>query len=738
MRPGERRYSSRRVLRIAVVVVGVSASCATLAPPAPATPTRAQAPVAKPDELLGAAMWAPPPQKREVVQGITTTNDLEFIDRGTALLASAGSSLYVIDPIKRTVVAQAAFDSERMPDRSGTPVQGATREQEIELAIWRWDAAHRSVVGAVCIGGDGEVVRGLAVWAPGREPVPRHLPADHKQECRPLAVAPDASTVLARTAPKTAQLFSVANATKLGAPIALANDPQVAAFSPDGTSIAIAGDGAIELYDVASGHHETLPAGRDQHVRGLVFDPVRRVLLSIGDVDVLAWNLAAKTSTRVAPGADVTDGVRAAAFSGDGKQLALAREASLAIVDGAAFAAIRSIDAREGRALAFAPDGDALAVQTGQDLEIFDLHARTAATAAIDAGWLAQLAELPVPPAEREPDFTRDGAVDGRVMANGHPVAGAEVRLQPSTQEWPRARKLAPLHTRTAGDGSYRFSSVARIDWGVTISAPGLTTAGYIAELRRQPAAHASTSTLEPAVTIRGIVLGSDGRPAPKAEVARASAYGIEPVLVPVARDGTFVLDHLRHDTRSYGDGTGYTFAAWLPDGSVGLTTAFVKTTTPVKAVVKLLRPDDSHVSRVRVIDETDAPVKGASVNTSMGMFVHRTGADGAYTFLGPLAPDPVVAVDGRGVIQHVESTAPGLVVVRIRRNPESSLLPLACIRYREAVQQAQHCDRVPAATRAALQDELDYSSAGWASTSGDDCSIWLGQAERQAKRCAK
>jgi hypothetical protein len=683
-------------------------------------------------------MWAPPPQKREVVQGITTTNELELIDGGAALLASAGSSLYVVDPIKRTVVASAAFDSERVPDRGGTPVQGATREQEIELAIWRWDAAHRSVVGAVCIGGDGEVVRGLAVWAPGREPVPRHLPVDHKQECRPLAVAPDASTVIARTAPKTAQLFSSASTTALGGPIVLANDPQVAAFSPDGTSIAIAGDGVIELYDVASGHHETLPAGRDQHVRGLVFDPVRHVLLSIGDVDLLAWNLAAKTSTRIAPGADVTDGVRAAAFSGDGKTLALARATSLAIVDGAAFTPIRSVDASNGIVLALSPDGSVLAVQTYQDLETFELHARPPATAAIDASWVAQLAELPVPPAKREPDFTRDAAVDGRVMANGHPVAGAEVRLEPSNQEWPRARKLAPLRTRTAGDGSYHFRSVARIDWGVTIRAPGLTTAGFLAQLRQQPAVHAATSTLEPAITIRGTVLGANGRPAANAEVALASAYGVEPVLLPVARDGTFVLDHLRHDTRSYGDGDGYTFAAWLPDGSVGVTTAFVKTTTPVKAVVKLLRPDDSHVSRVRVIDETDAPVKGASVNTSMGMFVHRTGADGVYTFIGPLAPDPVVAVDGRGVMQHVESSAPGLVVVRIRRSPESSLLPLACIRYREAVQQVQHCDRVPAATRTALQDELDRSSAAWQSTSGDDCSIWLGQAERQAKRCAK
>ena len=228
-----------------------------------------------------------------------------------------------------------------------------------------------------------------------------------------------------------------------------------------------------------------------------------------------------------------------------------------------------------------------------------------------------------------------------------------------------------------------------RIDWGVSISAPGLTMAGFIAQLRRQPAVHAATSALDAAVTIRGTVLGSDGHPAAKAEVALASAYGIEPVLVPVARDGTFVLDHLRHDTRSYADGTGYTFAAWLADGSVGVTTAFVKTTTPVKTVVKLLRPDDSHVSRVRVIDETDAPVKGATVNTSMGMFVRRTGADGVYTFIGPLAPDPVVAVDGRGVMQHVESTAPGLVVVE-----ESGATPnRACCRSR-AFATARPCSK--------------------------------------------
>jgi hypothetical protein len=686
-------------------------------------------------------MWTPPPPKPEVVPGVGASSGLDFIDGGAALLASGASVLYVIDPVKRAVIASTTFDSERVPDRGGTPVQGAHREQGLSSTIWHWDAAHRTVLGATCIGGFGDVVRGLAVWAPAREPTPRHLPVDTQQDCRPLALAPDGSTVVARTAPNTAQLFSVAGASKLGAPIALAHDARLAAYAPDGKTIAIAGDNAIELYDVASGHHETLLAAHDQHLHALVFDPASAVLLSIGDVDLLAWNLGAKTSTRIAAGAEVGGGVRAAAFSADGKQLALAHDSSLVIVDGAAFTPIRTFDASDAHALAFSPDGSALAVQTYQDLEIFDLAART--PKAIDAGWLADLASLPVPPPEREPDFTRDGEVDGRVMANGRPVAGAEIRLEPSNQEWPRARKLAALRTRTGADGRYRFGSVPRIDWGVTIRAPGLTIAGFIATLRGQAALRAVTSTLDPAVTIRGTVLRPDGRPAASAEVAVASSYGIVPVLVPLARDGTFAIDHLRRDTTSYGNGVGYTIAAWLPDGSVGVTTAFVKETTPVKAVVQLLRPDDPHVARVRVIDETGAPVANATVTTSMGSFVHRTGADGIYAFIGARVPDVQVEVEGRAFMPHVEESSSGVGVATIRRSLEAGqLLPLACIRYRDTMQAVQHCDRVPAATRAALQDELDRSSATWASsTESNDafgCSTQLDQAEREAKRCAK
>jgi hypothetical protein len=688
------------------------------------------------------APWMPAPNPWVVADWPWTgSQTLMFVDGGAALLGSDGSSLTLVDPRRRVVVDTVALRSATVPDRSGTPGSEPKLAQDLPDARWAWDAARHTVVAAGCLSGSGEIAGGLSVWTPGLQPLPVPLiGADKRAECRPLAITADGALILARTAATSVQLFAAATASPTGAPILLAHDPVIGSAAIGGAWIATGDDtGNVELYEAASGRRETLARDRNHQIRGLIFDPTRAVLIVLGDVETVAWDLPARTPTHLTGGSDV------AAFSLDGKRLALAAADKISILDGATLQLTRSLEITTSigiQALALSPDAALLAVISAQDREIRELAA-VGPPATLDRRWFDQLRPLPVPGPPPEPAFTRDGIVEGRVTQAGRPVAGAEIWLVPNEQEWPHARALAAITRRTGADGAFRITGVPRIDWRGGVTAPGRTAGGWIAELRKQPKQTANAK-LEPAVTIQGLVLGPDGRPAANVHVFHGSSRDAPEVALTTASDGTFTIDHLRRDTDS-SYGPGYELQAWRSDGAVVTTRTPLKAVGPIKITLRLRAPDDPHVVRLQLVDETGAPVPNASVE--LGHAVKHPG-DARGMFSSDVEPridqgnrvDVQATVDGYVRDQQIAWPAHGVVTVAIRlAPPPGALLPLVCTIYQRAIERLAHCDRVPQATRAALASELARAAKTWAAhpeTAELACSLNQYVATENARMC--
>ena len=653
--------------------------------------------------------------------------DLAFVDGGAALLLSAGSALTLVDPQRREVVDSLELGSARVPDRSGTPGDNPTLEQLVYRASWAWDATQRTLVGAVCVGGSGQIERRLSVWRPGVQPPVPVTGVAPGAECRPLAIAADASVFLARTAPATVQLYTVASSAPSGAPITLAHDPSVAVVAPGGAWLAMvdaAGD--VEVYETAARRLDALARGRNQRVQALALDPTRPVLVVLGDVEAVAWDLRTRTPTQLG------DNLVAAAYSADGRYFAVATSDKVTLRAGATLQPAQSFDARGVQALAFAPDATRLAVQTQLELQLRELGPARAPTAAttFDRRWFDQLAPLPVPAAAPEPAFVRDGVVEVRVVAagrpvagtapSGPPVAGAEVRLVPLDREWPHARALAPIIARTGADGRVRLTQVPRIDWLLSATAVGMTRAGWTVELRKQPRS-APEVRLEPAVTIHGLVVGPDGRPAGNARVLHARTQTDDEVGLTTSPDGTFTIDHLARGTDTTYGRDGYELQAWRSDGAVVTSKTLFKPAGPTKLTLQLVAPGDPRVTRLKLVDEDGAPVREADVELGHGVS-HASNAQGLFSTDVPPRVISGPEVDVRVTVDHmvIERKLPwpvsGVATVAIRRRPPpGTLLPLACVRYRDAIAKVARCDRVPRATREALQAELARSEATWA-----------------------
>ena len=663
---------------------------------------------------------------------------LMFVDGGAALLVTEGSALTLVDPRRRIVVDSLRLGSAGVPDRV-SPGQSGKLEQDLYQARWSWDVARRTVVGAGCLWGAGQVAAGLSVWAPGLQDLPVLLAGrDKNPECHMLAISADGSRILGRVAARTVQLFTVTAAGTTSAPIALSQDPVVGAIAADGTWLAAGAEtGEVELYEPGSGRVETLAPGRNHKVVTLMFDPTRPVLVVVGDVEAVAWELSARTPIHLG------DGVHLAAFRPDGKALALAAEAGISIRDGATLQQTRSLDLGNAKieGIALSPDASLLAVQTHNDLQIRELGPG-GSPAAFDRRWFDRLHPLPVPPPPLEPAFTRDGVVEGRVTAAGRPIAGAEIRLAPYEQEWPRARALAAITTRTAADGRYRLTGVPRIDGWVLVNAPGLLRGGGRAELRKQAKATVDAE-LDKAVTIRGLVLGPDGRPAANARVFHRKTESTEEVALTCARDGTFTIDHLARDADSYYGHGGYELQAWRPDGAVATTRTLLKAVGPIQVTLRLAAPEDPRVLRLEIVDETGAPVPNAGVELDRAAR-HRSDARGMFsTDVEPGAVrggqvDVRITVEGDVLERQIPWPAHGVVTVAIRRTaPPGTLLPLACLLYQQAIEQVIRCDRIPRATRDALKSEFDRAATTWA-THPDRAEFYCGLARQVASDNAR
>jgi hypothetical protein len=653
-------------------------------------------PAAEPDAIVGAPFgW---------------DKQLLFSDDG-GLVVVADERIALVDTRRRVLIDQLALNSPLLPDRSNALAPTAHLQQTSTDAVWQWAPARHTIVGATCLGGWGDVTSGLAVWIPSELSSPTPItPAPHA--CVPLAISPDGTRALARVGPTAVRWYAVADGAPVGAAIELERTPERAAVSPDGKLIAFATRNELGIYDAAAGSLRMLVPPRNHRTGALRFAPSGRVLVAAGDVETDAWELASATSsaTRIA------DHVAGFAFDADGTQLALATAKDIEIVDGATFALHGVVAIANATAVAWTPDGTQLVASTRDALVVHDLAAPPAPVT-IDHAWFDQLHPLPVPPPPREPAFASDGTIDGRVLAHGAPVAGVEVRLT-SGDRWPVARELPPIVGRTGADGAFHFTAVPRVSWQLTVAPPGMTQGSWAAMLRDRESVTAEV-TVEPAVTVHGVVLGPDGHPAAGARVVHAAEYGLGRVETTAGADGSFTIDHL--DIRN--SSGHYAVAAWGADGAIGLGEANLRGAAAPKLAIRLTSATDPHVLVVKFVDERGAPIAGAPVHFDANVPSDRTDANGlASTWLDPgrfsgekSLSAAVESEDGTRQGAQIALPARGVQVVTVHTSPPASdLLPVSCSRYRDEVERLQHCDRVPQATRDAMAAEFLWSAPRW------------------------
>lgn len=533
---------------------------------------------------------------------------LQFVGPRDELLLSSAGRLTLWDPTSGAVAAHVSLSSLRKngpkPGFGGWPLQ-----RTIGASSWGWDEAAGSLVGLVAIGGYGQgVERGVATWSPAREPLPRLLRASlPDEEIVALAMSADLRFALIgfRSARSGALLFDLRTRRPIGAPIPISNVSTIA-FGPDGSLVAIgSAEGKLALVSTATGAATQLASG-SAAISALSFHPTRPVLVVADPATrVRVWQLDAleRGPTPLAERGEL------AAFSPDGRYLALSKNGQLVLLDAATFLrAARPAPCSacyRASSIAFSPDARYAVIAADDGVHSFAIAAQPAAAVAppaADRAWLTKLRRLPVPAAPPSPPFARDGTVKGHVSMNDKPVAGAEVELKPWWEEWSDARALPRRVTRTAKDGSYVFQRVPEIDWHVTASIPESQRGGGRVSLREKKDGWYAIR-LEPGVTLRGKVLDAAGQPVSGARVEISDGERVE----LTDRAGAFVFRGLAP--------RGYLRLQARRAAAVGM--SYVGATGELRAlevVIHLLAPSDPRLLRIKVVDGGGKPLANAQV----------------------------------------------------------------------------------------------------------------------------
>ncbi len=212
----------------------------------------------------------------------------------------------------------------------------------------------------------------------------------------------------------------------------------------------------------------------------------------------------------------------------------------------------------------------------------------------------------------------------GRVRGpDGAPVAGALVRLRAFARtDGTAAGTARTQETTTGADGQFRFDTAAAEGNELVVQAAGFAPARVRSA---KPGALPRAISLEPGLSLPGVVRRKDGRPAAKALV-RYEADDVESRWVETGEDGSFRLADLpkrRGTVVADGGEDGFAEAGGATPGSAA------------PLVLSLASPA---ILEGRTLDATTlkpVPRVRLEVASGSGRFTARSGSDGRYRLRG-------------------------------------------------------------------------------------------------------
>ena len=225
-------------------------------------------------------------------------------------------------------------------------------------------------------------------------------PLRHRGRVSVVRFSPDGRTLLTcevspdGAPPAGARLWDAATGAQIGQPMIVDDDAIDAAFSPDGTLIATAGnDNAICIWDARTTARRTGPLRHERSVRAVVFSPDSRLLASASwDGTARLWD--ARTGAPHGRPMPHGDRVLDVAFSPDGRRLATASRDQTARLWDAATGLPLSEPFRHGgavRRVRFDPRGARLLTVSDEDAaHLWDIPEFSGAVPA----WLLTLSDV--------------------------------------------------------------------------------------------------------------------------------------------------------------------------------------------------------------------------------------------------------------------------------------------------------------------------------------------------------
>ncbi|HJT78399.1 MAG TPA: WD40 repeat domain-containing protein, partial [Gemmataceae bacterium] len=278
--------------------------------------------------------------------------------------------------------------------------------------------------------------RELRSWQVRRGPLPPGFPVgEDRVAAYAVAFAPDGRTLAAGYDDGTIRLWDPATGKEVRRWHPPAEKVYAIAFSPDGKVIASGGpDGKVYLWEVATGKRRlVIGSAAGGGTRCLAFAPDGATVAAAGPglgKTIGLWDTTTGKAVRQLPGG--REGAEGIAFSRDGRRLASAgRDGTLRLLDVATARAIWELPNKCHRgALAFSPDGEALATSYGDVL-------------VLDAATGKQVRRLPGPGGANALSFSPDG----RTLAAGY-ESGTIALWDPATG---KNRVPLPGHLERAG-----------------------------------------------------------------------------------------------------------------------------------------------------------------------------------------------------------------------------------------------------------------------------------------------